>query len=355
MSVAEAGPIDLRSDTVTRPTAAMRAAMAAAIVGDDVYGDDPTVNELQELVAREIGFDAALWLPTGTMANLVALAAHTQRGDTVVLPAASHIQDHEVGAASTLLGLVLRPVTTVDGAPDLEAVRREVRRDAQQARVGLLVLENTHNQSGGRVVPLDHARRLQEIAREHGVATHLDGARGFNAAVRLGCHVRDVCAGFDSAVLCLSKGLAAPAGSVLLGTHAYVTRARRLRRMFGGGMRQVGVLAAAGRVAFTDMGARLGDDHRRARRLARALATVPGVVCDAAQVESNIVMAGVADPRALVDALARRGVLATAFTGDAVRFVTHLDVSDADVERAANAVRRCVAEAKPMTGEGGDR
>jgi threonine aldolase len=337
--------VDLRSDTLTRPNAAMRRAMAEAEVGDDVYGEDPTVARLEAAVARLAGKEAGLFVPSGTMGNQIALAAHTRRGVEVIAPVGAHVYEYELGSMAVLSGLMPRLVPAPGGVPDPAAVRAAISPGRHQAPTGLIVLENTHNKAGGTVVPLDVAREVAEVARGAGIPLHLDGARAWNAAVALGVPLSDVCGPFDSVSLCLSKGLAAPVGSVLVGTRRLLTEAHRYRKMFGGGMRQAGVLAAAGLVAVTTMVDRLADDHRRARALAEALQGIDGVAVDLATVQTNMVYLGVSDARAFVPWLERVGVRANAMGATAVRLVTHADLDDDDIDFAAAAVRGVAAAA----------
>jgi threonine aldolase len=330
--------VDLRSDTVTRPTPAMRQAMAEADVGDDVYGEDPTVVRLERLVADLAGKEAGLFVPSGTMGNQISLAAHTTRGVEVIAPVGAHVYEYELGSMAVLAGLMPRLVPAPRGIPDPADVRAAVSPGRHQAPTGLVVLENTHNRAGGTVVPLDVAVAIGDVAREAGVPYHLDGARAWNAAVALDVPLADVCAPFDSVSLCLSKGLSAPVGSVLVGTSAHIAAAHRYRKMYGGGMRQAGVLAAAGLVAVTTGFDRLADDHRRARDLARALQDVPGVSVDLELVQTNMVFLGVADPRGFVALLHAKGVRSNAM-GRSVRLVTHADLDDDDVAYAAGVIR----------------
>jgi threonine aldolase len=337
--------IDLRSDTVTQPTPAMRRAMAEAVVGDDVYGDDPTVDRLQRLVAGLAGCEAGLFVPTGTMSNQIAIAVHTDRGQEVIVPEGAHVYEYELGAMAVVSGVVPRFVPAPGGAPDPRDVRRAVTRSKHQAPTGLVVLENTHNRAGGTVVPLDVARAVGDVARDEGLPYHLDGARAWNAAVALGVPLAEVCAPFDTISLCLSKGLGAPVGSVLVGRRATIDAAHRYRKLLGGGMRQVGVLAAAGIVAVEEMFGRLAIDHARARTLAELIHDAPGVGVDLANVQTNMVYARVDGADAFVRALAAAGVLANASTATSVRFVTHADLAEGDVEAAAEVVREMATRA----------
>jgi threonine aldolase len=336
--------VDLRSDTLTRPTAAMRRAMAEAEVGDDVYGEDPTVARLESLVAELAGKEAGLFVPSGTMGNQIALAAHTRRGVEVIAPVGAHVYEYELGSMAALSGLMPRLVAAPGGVPDPADVRAAISPGRHRAPTGLILLENTHNKAGGTVVPLAVARAVAEVAQEAGVPFHLDGARAWNAAVALDVPLAELCAPFDSVSLCLSKGLAAPVGSVLVGTRRLLDEAHRYRKMFGGGMRQAGVLAAAGLVAVTTMVARLADDHRRARSLAERLQGLEGVTVDLATVQTNMVYLGVADARAFVARLERAGLRANEMGATAVRLVTHADVGDDDVAYAAEVVRSVASE-----------
>jgi len=331
--------IDLRSDTVTTPTPAMRKAMAEAAVGDDVYGEDPTVNRLQSQLAERAGFEAGLFMPTGSMSNQVALATHTERGHEVIVTEGAHIYEYELGAMAAISGLVPRLVPAPRGVPRVEDVRAAVHRSPHQAPTGLVALENTHNVAGGTVVPLEVSRAVTRLAHDEGLPTHLDGARAFNAAVALGVDIDKVCAGFDSVSICLSKGLGAPVGSVLLGSRAFIGRAHRYRKLMGGGMRQVGVLAAAGLLALESVPERLSADHARARRLAEGLVGIPGVELDLASVQTNMVYLRVADAAAFADRCAAQGVRFGTMGPDSVRLVTHHQVTDEDVERALEVIR----------------
>jgi threonine aldolase len=326
--------IDLRSDTVTRPTPAMRRAMFDAEVGDDVHGDDPTVARLEALVAERAGCEAGLFVPSGTMGNQVAVAVHVRRGSEVIVPEAAHLYEYELGAMAVIAGAMPRFVAAPGGAPRPEDVRAAVTDSVHVAPSGLVVLENTHNRAGGTVVPLETARAIGEVARGAGLPYHLDGARAWNAAVALGVSLVEVCAPFDSVSLCLSKGLGAPVGSVLVGSREFRREAHRYRKLLGGGMRQAGVLAAAGIVAVETMTERLVEDHARARALAEGLARLPGVHVDLASVQTNMVNVGTSDAPAFQDALAAQGVLAFAQGARSVRFVTHADLQDGDVEEA---------------------
>ncbi len=335
--------VDLRSDTVTRPSAAMRRAMAEAVVGDDVYGEDETVNALQEEAAALMGFPAALFVPSGTMGNLIAVQLHAQRGTEAIVEANSHIYNYELASMAGLAGVLPRVVRGARGVPDSVEVELLCRKKTYyHAPVTLLLLENTHNHASGAVLPMDRKEALIAAARAHGVPVHLDGARVHNAAVALALPPAQVVAGFDSVLFCLSKGLGAPVGSLLCGTIGFIEEARVARKRLGGGMRQVGVLAAAGRVALRENLGRLAEDHARARRLAEALAGVPGLRIDPAGVETNIVIAEVDPPEAVagwLEYLREGGILAGTLGPGRIRFVTHLDLDDAAIDRAIAVLR----------------
>jgi threonine aldolase len=336
--------IDLRSDTVTRPTAAMREAMARAEVGDDVFGDDPTVHALEEEVARITGKEAALFVTSGTMGNQLAIATQTRAGDDVVVGEGAHPVFYEAGAGAALSGVQF----TVAGrggffrADDLEAVLQP--RVYWAPRTSLATIENTHNRSGGRVWPLAQALAVAERGRALGLATHLDGARIWNASVASGVDVATWCGPFDTVSVCFSKGLGAPVGSAFCGPKALVVDARRFRKRWGGGMRQSGILAAGALHALAHHRARLVEDHANARRLAEALARTPGMRVDLAAVETNLVNVDLDVP---ADAVARRvaelGLLVHASGPRRLRAVTHLDVSRADIEAAAELLGEAVA------------
>ena len=333
--------IDLRSDTVTRPDAEMRRAMAEAEVGDDVYGEDPTVNLLQEEAAAALGFEAAVFVPSGTMGNQIALHLLGRPGKEMVCDALSHVVRFEMGAMSALSGLIPRVLASPRGLLDPEAVEAVVDRDSTfHAPTGLIEVENTHNIAGGSVYDRPHLERLLAVARRYELPIHLDGARIFNAAVALGTSAASLAAGFDSVMFCLSKGLGAPVGSLLCGSRDFIVEAHRVRKMFGGGMRQVGVLAAAGLVALRKGPDRLAEDHENARRLAAALAELPGIEIDPASVQTNIVVFRVKDARGFLARLQEEGVLGSQVSRDQARFVTHRDVSCDQVEEAIARLRR---------------
>jgi len=338
--------IDLRSDTITHPTDAMRQAMAAAAVGDDVYGEDPTVNALEALAAERVGKEAGLFVPSGTMANLVALMAHTQKGDEVILDDQAHTLLHEAGALATVAGCMPRALSTQRGfitGAQLEAALRPP--DVHFPPTRLVWLENTHNRHGGTVATPEAIADLAEAAHRHHIRLHVDGARLFNAAVALGVPAARLAAPADSVTFCLSKGLSAPVGSVLCGDRTFVGHARRFRKMLGGGMRQAGVLAAAGIVALETMVERLADDHRVARMLADALAALPEVRVDLTRVQTNIVRIELPahDARVVAERLAGRGVRVGATGTHALRLVTNRHVTASDVPVVLAAFRHALA------------
>lgn len=341
--------IDLRSDTVTHPTDEMRHAMAHAEVGDDVYGEDPTINRLEELAAATVGKEAALFVASGTMGNQIGVMTHTRRGDEVVLEAEAHIFYYEVGGLAALSGVQAHTVPGVRGimAPaDVEAAIRG--ENIHYPHTALVCLENTHNRAGGVVQPQGNVDEICAIAHRHGAAVHMDGARLFNAAVASGSTAARIVRDVDSVQFCLSKGLAAPVGSMLAGTREYIARARKNRKLLGGGMRQAGILAAAGIVALTTMVDRLAEDHANAKLLAEGVACIPGLSVDPATVETNIVQVDVALPSVSGEEFAARltkaGVLCGASGARRVRLVTHKDVSRQDIVSALSIINR-VAQA----------
>jgi threonine aldolase len=328
--------IDLRSDTVTQPTAAMRAAMAAAEVGDDVFGDDPTVNRLQDRIAQMLGKEAALFVPTGTQSNLCGLMAHCERGDEYIVGQMAHTYRWEGGGAAVLGSIQPQPVPNQpDGSLKLEDIEAAVKPDdAHFAKSRLLALENTW---GGQVLPLDYIEAATSLARRKGLATHLDGARLFNAAVAGGVSAERIARHFDSVSVCFSKGLGAPAGSALVGSKALITKAHRIRKMVGGGMRQAGVLAVAVLHALDHHIERLAEDHLHAKTLAEGLQGLPGVRVQAPQ--TNIVFVDLAPEKSagVVERLRAAGVLCTGLYR--LRLVTHLDVNADDIQRAIGVLR----------------
>jgi len=336
--------VDLRSDTVTWPTEAMRQAMAEAPVGDDVYGEDPTVNRLQEMGAALVGKEAGLFVASGTMGNLVAMLAHCGRGDEVILGNKAHTFLYEAGGISALGGLHSCQLPNLpDGTMLLEDVQAAIRPDEAHHPVTRLVsLENTHNRCGGVSLTSEYTRTVGELAKARSLLLHLDGARIFNAAAAQGLLAKELTGPVDSVTFCLSKGLCAPVGSVLCGTKDFIFRAHRIRKQLGGGMRQAGVLAAAGIVALDTMVARIGDDHVRAQRLAEGLSAIPGIVMDVGMPQTNMVFCGLGDEvpwdaSQVVSALAGYGVHVGAVSERRFRLVAHYWIQDADVDSAIQA------------------
>lgn len=342
-------PIDLRSDTVTLPTPAMRKAMAAAEVGDDVMGEDPTVNRLEAMAAERIGKEAALFVASGTMGNLVALLTHCGRGDEIIVGDRAHAFLYEAGGASALGGIHSRQVPNQpDGTLDLAQVETAIRPDNPHfPRSRLICLENTHNRCGGACLAPDYIRQVRSLADKYCLQIHLDGARVFNAAVALGVDVRELTRHADSVSFCLSKGLSAPVGSLLCGPADFIRQARRARKVVGGGMRQAGVIAAAGIVALEQMVDRLADDHAHARRLAEGLAAVPGIALDPARVQTNIVIFELQEdapkPDEFCRRLAEQGVKMGPIGGQQTRAVTHYGIEAPHIEQALVAIKRVMS------------
>ena len=331
--------IDLRSDTVTKPTPGLRRAMAEAEVGDDVYGEDPTVNRLERRAAEILGKEAALFVPTGTMGNTIGIKVHTNHGEEVVCDYRSHILDWELSMTAWFAGCLVRSIPTNDGVlrwRDVEPVLRK--ETAHNAPTSLVHLENSHNMGGGSVYPIDEIDAICDRAHDRGLRVHMDGARIFNAAIACGAPVARIASKVDTVMFCLSKGLGAPVGSMLAGSHEAVDRGRLFRKRLGGGMRQAGVLAAAGLVALEEMPERLCDDHANAKFLAEGLAGLPGVSIDLRKVVTNIVIFDIADakiaPEELTARAKARGVLLSGAGGTRMRLVTHFDVSGQDCEQA---------------------
>ncbi|MGZ4140541.1 MAG: threonine aldolase family protein [Actinomycetota bacterium] len=339
-------PVELRSDTFTKPTPQMRRAMAEAEVGDDVWGEDPTANALQEQCAELFGKEAGLFVPSGSMGNEAAIKALSNPGEEVIVEAASHVIEAEVGAPATISQVILRALPGERGVFDLDELAAAIRPPSRFfTHTSVLCLENTHQASGGAVIPIDAFRGMAKVARERNVKVHLDGARIFNASVASGVHVRDYAAEVDTLSFCFSKGLGAPIGSMLLGPADVIDRARRVRKMLGGGMRQVGVICAAARVALETGVERLVEDHANAKRLAEGIAEVwPGSI-DPAGVETNILYldTGDRDAEQLAAALHDRGVNVGPMGARKIRMVTHRDVEAAGIERALDAFRAVLA------------
>ena len=343
--------IDLRSDTVTLPTPAMREAMARAELGDDVYGEDPTVNRLERMAAEIVGMEAAMLVPSGTMGNLAAMLTHCARGTKALLGSQAHTYVYEAGGAAALGGVVMTPIRNTDnGELDLDELRDELERppDAHFAQPALVALENTHNLCAGAAVELSHMAAVAELARAHRLPVHLDGARIFNAAVTLETTAKNIAATADSVSFCLSKGLACPVGSLLCGSREFIGRARRMRKVLGGGMRQAGIIAAAGIVALESMIDRLAEDHLNARALAEGLGLVAGINVRPVKRRTNMVVfevdGGAAAAAKFAAALKDRGVLAGARGPSAFRAVTHHGISRPDIDRAVAAAAGAAGE-----------
>jgi threonine aldolase len=334
--------IDLRSDTVTKPTPPMRKAMAEAEVGDDVFGEDPTVNALQEKVATLLGKEAALFVPSGTMANQLAIKSHTQPGDEVIIETSSHPYNFEGGAGAALSGIQFQCLKGSWGILDVPQIEEAIRpNDHHFAVTRLICLENTHNRGGGSIYPIEKMVDVYRLAKSKGLFVHLDGARLWNASVATGIKTQEYAQWADSVSVCLSKGLGAPIGSLLAGSKTFVDRVHRFRKMFGGGMRQVGIIAAAGLYALDHHIERLREDHQNAKRLAVGLKEFKGVSIDPKHVETNIVIFDVGDTRMtaaqVAEAMRKEGVLIHAFGKTQIRLVTHLDVTAEDIEKALKA------------------
>lgn len=337
--------IDLRSDTVTKPTAAMRRAMTDAEVGDDVYGEDPTVNWLQERAAELLGKEAALFVPTGTMGNQICVKLHTRPGTEIIVEERSHIFNYEMGTAAAFSGVTCRPVRGEDGLLNWDLIAGSIHHSAPYyvTPTSLVALENSHNMAGGAVLPLAVMNDICDRAHALGLPTHLDGARIFNAALALNTTVAEIAKPFDSVMFCLSKGLGAPIGSLIVGTKDFIKEAVSVRKMLGGGMRQVGVLAAAGMLALEDSPKLLAEDHANAKRLAEGLAELPGIKIDPERVQTNIAIFDIAatgiTTAQMAAELKARGVLANGINTREMRMVTHYDVSRVDVEQALQTVK----------------
>ena len=346
-SIAAPNIVDLRSDTVTRPTPAMRAAMAAADVGDDVYGEDPSVNRLQQRAAEVFGHEAALFVPTGCMGNLIAIKTWTQPGMEVICDQRAHIYGHELASMSAIAGCMPRTAVAPDGILNWDLIEPLIRPSGYSIpRTGLVSIENTHNMHGGAVYTREETDAICDGAHAVGLRVHLDGARIFNAALAVGCGVADLTRKCDSVMFCLSKGLGAPVGSMLVGTQDFIAKARVARKLLGGGMRQAGILAAAGLVALEESPKRLHCDHENARRLAEGLAKIPGIAIDAAKVRTNIVIFDVQATgktgAEISAALKDRGILANPTAKYVIRMVTHCDVDRAGIDRALTGLAAVV-------------
>jgi threonine aldolase len=337
--------IDLRSDTVTKPSPAMREAMAKAEVGDDVFGEDPTVNRLQETAARMLGKEAALFVPSGTMANQISIRLHTRPGDEIIVEAGAHVVRYESGAAAGLSGVQTCWLPGTRGILQPEQIEAALRPpEYHNPPTTLICLENTHNRGGGTIYPLDAIKATRKIAEARGIAMHLDGARLFNAVVATGIPAAEYARHFETVSFCLSKGLGAPVGSLICADKERIAKLRRLRKMFGGGMRQAGILAAAGLYALEHNIARLAEDHAHAKRLAATLAELPGVRISPEHVETNIVVFDISETRRTADevlaALKAEGLLLVPFSPTTLRAVTHLDVSSDQIAQACAVLKK---------------
>ncbi len=334
--------IDLRSDTVTKPTPAMRKAMAEAEVGDDVFGEDPTVNRLQERVAQMLGKEAALFVPSGTMANQLAIKSHTQPGDEVIIEATSHPYNFEGGGGAALSGIQFHCLKGSRGILDASQIEEAIRPEDHHFPVTKLIcLENTHNRGGGAIYPIEKMKEIYQMAKAKDLLVHLDGARLWNASVATGIPPQQYAQWADSVSVCLSKGLGAPIGSLIAGSSLFINRVHRFRKMFGGGMRQVGIIASAGLYALDHHLERLKKDHQHAKRLAVGLRELKGVSIEPKQVETNIVIFDIAETGKtgvqIAEAMKNHGVLIHAFGRTQIRLVTHLDVTEEDMEVALKA------------------
>lgn len=349
--------IDLRSDTVTLPTPEMREAMYHAEVGDDVYGEDPTINRLEEMAASLIGKEDALFVPTGTMGNAIALLMHCGRGQAVIVGDQSHVYHYERGSVSTLGGAPMHVVPTLaNGMLDMQVVRDGIIDDSDEhkAATALICIENSHNRCGGTVQSVSEVEEITTLAHERGVKVHMDGARVFNAALALNVPVSRLVRDVDSVMFCLSKGLSAPVGSMLVGARDFIHRARRQRKLLGGGMRQAGVLAAAGIIALERMVERLAEDHVNSKLLAEGLADLPQIVLDPAHVVTNIIIFTLCDAQrnplsdAAINAFVQRaqeqGILLSRMGPRGIRAVTHYGIEQADIERALQGIKRALAD-----------
>lgn len=337
--------IDLRSDTVTMPTEEMRISMANAPVGDDVYGDDPTVNELENLAAQIVGKEAALFVPSGTFGNQLALLTHTRRGDEVILEHNAHIVIHEVGGAAVIAGVQLRTVHGKNGAMDPSLVDKSIRPDdIHMPRTGLICVEEAHG--CGAVVPIENLKAIKEISNRYNIPVHMDGARVFNAATALNVDVKEITENCDSVMFCLSKGLCAPVGSILAGSKAFIDVARKNRKLMGGGLRQSGILAAAGIIALEKMAARLHIDHENADYMARKLSEINGINVDFSRRDINMVFftidEGLVEDKVLVDSFLDAGIKINGIEDGEYRFVTNNGVAKEDIDFAINKLKEIV-------------
>lgn len=334
--------IDLRSDTVTMPTDEMRYAIANAEVGDDVYGDDPTINKLEKLAAEKVGKEASIFVPSGTFGNQLALLTHTRRGHEVIVGKNNHIVVHEVGASAVIAGVQLRTLDTINGAMDPKDVEMAIRvDDIHEPETGLICVEEAHG--CGAVVPLETLREIKQIAEKHSIPVHMDGARIFNAAVALGVSAKEIAACADSVMFCLSKGLAAPAGSMVAGSKKFIDRARKNRKLMGGGMRQVGILAAAGIIALEKMTLRLSEDHENAKYMAARLEEIPGVNVIKDRLDIDMVFFTMQNEIPdLAEKLYKKNIKINDIEAGEYRFVAHIDVTREDIDYVISSMKELV-------------
>ena len=339
--------VDLRSDTVTKPTPEMRTAMFEAEVGDDVYGEDPTINKLEHRAAEIFCREAAIFVPSGSMGNQIAIKIHTRPGQEIICEERGHIFNYEMATLASFSGCLVRPITAEGGILHWDQIKKKIAGNTYYlAPTGLVSLENTHNMAGGTVYPAEVAEEICDRVHEQGIPVHLDGARIFNAATAIGRPVAEITRKFDSVMFCLSKGLGAPVGSILVGSRDFIDQARKYRKALGGGMRQAGILAAAGLIALEKMPARLHEDHANAKWLATELSRLPGLKIDPATVQTNILIVDISGTGMAANdfsrALADKGLLIGGVNSEIVRFVTHMDVDRAACERAVEIVREVV-------------
>ena len=339
--------IDLRSDTVTKPTEKMRKAMYKAEVGDDVYRDDPTIIELEYKAAKKLGKEAALFVPSGTMGNPVAVFTPPQRGEEIILEENSHIFINEVGGIAILAGVQAKTLKGVSGALNVNDVENAIREeDIHYPKTSLICIENTHNKAGGKVIPIENMKSIYELGKKHSIPIHLDGARIFNASTYLNVDVKEIAQFADSINFCLSKGLCAPIGSVLVGSNEFINKARKNRKLLGGGMRQAGILAAAGIIALDEMTLRLQEDHENAKNLAEGLAEIPGIHLDVEGVQTNIIMVDVSgmgiNGNQLADSLKKYNILINGSKDGNIRLVTHAYINKDDIDKVLKSFKNLI-------------
>ncbi len=336
--------IDLRSDTVTQPTTAMRERMFAAEVGDDVFGEDPTVNRLQDMMAKISGKKSALFVASGTMANQICINTHTQPGNEIILEHNSHIYNYESGAPALLSSVQVMPLKGEHGIFTAKQIQAVIRPDSvHHPQTTLICIENTHNREGGTIFPIEEIKRISNLAKEMNIKTHLDGARLWNASIATGIPISEYCQYFDSASLCFSKGLGAPVGSIVIGSEEFINRARYYRKVYGGGMRQAGILASAAIYAIENHLNRLSEDHRRARMLGKFISSLPGVELDLKTQQTNIVIFDVKKTSLngvqVIKTLEEEGIKMLTFAGTKVRAVTHLHITDSDIDETISVLK----------------